>query len=151
MSLDGCARQYLQPFPKTTREQYLIFLQDADYSVKITAFVCLHTAGCWLQAPIKSTTLLYMSALHWEVNGRPKPRESVGYCRPSSGCKAVPYLFTWHKDHFDCLDERVWHPLQSVEHSHYWAATTCAFGECKTWIGISVWHVGKGIRCLFDF
>lgn len=79
MSLGACTHQRLQPFPKNVREQYLVFLQGTDYGVKITAFVCLHTAGCWLKAPIKSKALFCMSDLHSEVNCHPKTRDAVGY------------------------------------------------------------------------
>ena len=161
MSLGGCTHQYLQPFPKNVREQYLVFLQDTDYGVKITAFVCLHTAGCWLKAAVKSKTLSYMSGLHSEVNCRPKTRDAVGYATQFRDLKLSRICYLDIKTTLIRLGEQEWQPLQSVgsqptyfkvEFDHYWAATTSTLGEYKTcWILISVWHVGKGIRCLFDF
>lgn len=62
------------------------FLQNCMWTVpqclilktqKITAFVGLHSAGCWLKAPIKSKAMSYMSAFHSEVNYHLKTRDAL--------------------------------------------------------------------------
>lgn len=66
---------------------------------KISGFVCLHTAGCWLKAPIKSKTMFCMSDWHSELNCHPKTRDAVKYVKqfrdPTSSAYTKTALISW--------------------------------------------------------
>lgn len=80
---------------------------------------CLHTAGCWWKAPIKSKPLFYMLGFHSEVSCHPKARVAAGCAMQFWGMKL---FHIWYVDTKTTLVAQV-HKGGIL--CHHWGLSPC--------------------------